>query len=195
MSDNIILCGCGALGSHIAMDIADPNRAMTLYDDDRIEVINVSTGTTIYSDEHIGQMKARALSAILVRKYRSGIIHPIIKTVSKPPTPLVLSKSPVDLIIDCFDNIEARAHTVVAGVPTVHISIGEHGIGAIEWDDVFQLPSEGYPRGENPVCTNQLGRNLILFTSTIASIIINKYLSTGKRESAYVDVNSLEVYR
>lgn len=188
---NIILCGCGALGSHIAMGIGRHGDRFTLYDDDKIEHVNVQTGTSAFSFENIGRWKSRTLAAMLVRKYGVDAENST-RTVANP---MAFSPDNCDILIDCFDNIEARAFTTVAGVPTVHVSIGEHGLGAIEWDDVFQLPSQGYARGENPVCTNQLGRNLILFTSAVASVIINKYLSTGKKESAYVDVKSLEVYR
>ncbi len=192
---NIILCGCGALGSNIAIQIARNRGTLTLYDDDKIDVVNVVTGTTIFSREHIGKLKAQALSVILTRKYNIHV-YPITKAVSKSVivSPF-LTELPADLIIDCFDNVEARSYTIKPDIPTVHVSIGEQGLGAIEWDDIYELPKSGYERGENPVCTNELGRDLILFTSTVASIIINKYLSTGAKESAYVMLDSLEIFK
>lgn len=187
---NIVLCGCGALGSYIAMQIAREGDFFMLYDDDKVERVNVRTGTSAFSWEHVRQYKARALGSMLMRKY-GATANPITRTVDYP----VAYPAECNLLIDCFDNIEARAMTTIAGIPALHVSIGEQGLGAIEWDGVFQLPSQGYERGENPVCTNELGRNLILFTSTVASIIINKYLSTGVKESAYVSVDKLEIFR
>ncbi len=187
---NIILCGCGALGSNIAMGIARERHNMALYDDDKIEDINVVTGTTIYSSEHVGQYKSRILARILARKFRMAVF-PSITTVKKP---LSILRPEADLVIDCFDNIEARGWTILSDVPVVHVSIGEQGLGAIEWEDVFKLPIKGYQRDENPVCTNELGRDLILFTSTVASIIINKYLSNGEKKSVYVKPSNLEIF-
>ena len=187
---NIILCGCGALGSNIAMGIARERHSIALYDDDKIEDINVLTGTTIYSSEHVGQYKSRILARLLARKFRMAVF-PSITTVQKS---LAILRPEADLVIDCFDNILARAWTILSDIPTIHISIGEQGLGAIEWDDVFKLPTEGYERGENPVCTNELGRDLILFTSTVASIIINQYLSNCEKKSVYVEPGSLEIF-
>lgn len=190
---NIILCGCGALGSHIAMGIGREENFITFYDDDKVAQENVNNGTSVYPSSAIGKQKMVALAVMLNRKYNTKAAG-VGKTITSS-NQLSHKIEVCDLAIDCFDNVEARACTVGLECPTVHISIGEHGIGAIEWDDVFQLPDDGYARGENPVCTNELGRNLILFTSAVASVIINKYLSTGVKESAYVNVENLEVYK
>ncbi len=185
----IVLFGCGALGSNIINGIVRPNDKITLHDDDKVDVVNVATGTTIYSSEHIGRNKASALATILSRRYGVQCI-PKTRTLNFP---IAIKDSA--LVIDCFDNIKSRAWTMVTGQPTIHVSIGEQHLGAIEWDDIYQLPESGYKRGENPVCTNELGRDLILFTSTVASIIINKYLSSGVKESAYVMLDSLEIFK
>ncbi len=190
---NIILCGCGALGSHIAMGIGHSDHEFLLLDDDTVASENIFTSA--YSSESVGRLKAQALAQMLYRKYSVNTLLYRKAITNKKQVVNHIGPQPL-LVIDAFDNIEARSYTIgLTAKATVHISIGEHGIGAIEWDDVFQLPTDGYARGENPVCTNELGRNLILFTSTVASVIINKYLSTGVKESAYVDVNKLEIYR
>ena len=194
---NIILCGCGALGSNIAMGIVRDGDTITLYDDDKVDEVNVRTGTTIYSMIHVGKLKVDSLARTLVRKYDLYASYPINKTVNSLIQIRRTSTSPLpDLIIDCFDNREARSYTIgyKFGVPVVHVSVGEQGLGAIEWDDVYELPESGYERGENPVCTNELGRDLILFTSTVASIIINQYLSNGEKKSVYVKPGSLEIF-
>ncbi len=190
---NIILCGCGALGSNIAMAIARERDNIALYDDDKIESINVTTGTTVYSSEHIGQHKSRILARLLARKFGTAVF-PSVTTVKKS---IEILRPEAELIIDCFDNVEARVMTMPSHmkIPTIHVSIGEQGLGAIEWDDIYQLPQTDYARGENPVCTNELGRDLILFTSTVASIIINKYLSTKTKQSVYVMPNTLEIFK
>ncbi len=190
---NIILCGCGALGSYIAMGIAREGQYFYLFDDDTVSSENTN-GLSAYTPESIGRRKIDALAVMLRRRYNvnaSGRKKTVTNSSQLPDR----IDANIAIAIDCFDNIEARSYTVGLSTPTVHVSIGEQGLGAIEWDDVFKLPESGYPRGENPVCTNELGRDLILFTSTVASIIINKYLSIGVKESAYVMPNSLEIFR
>lgn len=184
------------------MNIISLDHVYILIDDDRVEQENLLISA--YDSTEINVLKANALASKMIFRKGGGIpimptsIIPVHKTVQSPKViqrKLSTLRLADNLIIDTFDNIEARGYTVGFGVPTVHVSIGEHGIGAIEWNDVFNLPTEGYSRGENPVCTNELGRNLILFTSAVASVIINKFLATGVKESAYVNVDSLEVYR
>lgn len=200
---NILICGCGALGSNIAMNILAPEHNYTLIDDERVEQENLQT--TVYNSSELRVLKVDALASQMIFKMGAHLfttsfpVIPLRKTLQdhkRIQRKLSTLRWSDNLIIDTFDNIEARSYTTkFPDIPTVHVSIGEHGIGAIEWNNVFNLPTEGYPRGENPICTNELGRNLILFTSTVASVIINKFLATGVKESAYVNVNNLEVYR
>ncbi len=189
---HIILCGCGALGSNIAMGIAREGQYFYLFDDDVVALENTN-GLSAFTPDSIGRKKIDALAVMLRRRYNVNASGRSKTVTNRNQLP---DQVGVDCIaIDCFDNVEARGYTVGLDVPTVHVSIGEQGLGAIEWDDIYELPKSGYERDENPVCTNELGRDLILFTSTVASIIINKYLSTGVKESVYVMPDSLEIFR
>jgi hypothetical protein len=63
-------------------------------------------------------------------------------------------------------------------------------IGAITWNEHWDVPTD--IEEENQVCTHQLGRNVILLTSTVASIAINQYLggfdhlSIGPGDATYL---------
>lgn len=190
--NNIIIAGCGALGSQIAWQIASDGDVFTLYDDDRVEDSNVFNGTSIYSRQHIGQLKVNALASLLAYKY-NVISSTISRTVKRQIGKGTISS---DILVDCFDNAEARSFAMNPLVPTVHIAIGEHGQGLVQWDSIYQLPmpKNWVPRGENPVCTNELGRNLILFTATVASVIINNFLSGKGKENVIVSEN-LEIMK
>ena len=188
--NNIIIAGCGALGSHIAWQIASYGDVFILYDDGKVEEENVFNSTSIYSKQHIGQLKTKALASLLSYKYDA-----ISMTVNKTVIQKIGGGTPsYDLLIDCFDNVEARSCTLGIRIPVVHVAIGEHGRGLVQWDDVYQLPDNGIPRGQNPVCTNELGRNLILFTATVASVIINNFLMGKGKENVIVNEN-LEIMK
>ena len=57
----IIIAGCGALGSHIAMQIAQEDMEFVLIDNDRVEAHNVLTGTTPFALQHVGKKKVDVL--------------------------------------------------------------------------------------------------------------------------------------
>ena len=64
----ILLCGCGALGSQIALHLARPELEFVLVDDDRVEEGNI--GTSVYGHQHVGMQKVKALAGILWQKCR-----------------------------------------------------------------------------------------------------------------------------
>jgi hypothetical protein len=182
----IAIAGCGALGSHIAVMIAKQEHDFDLFDHDRIQAHNVLTGTTVYNQDHIGNFKARVLAGILYSKYGiKACSH--IKAVHSS-----ISFDNYDLVVDCFDNIEARRFTTACAAKTkVHVGVAPQMIGAVEWaDNGYQLPKQDM---HNEVCTHEVGRNIILLTSVIASIIISNYLETGVQQDAVV--SGLEIYK
>lgn len=189
--NNIIIAGCGALGSQIAWQIASYGDVFTLYDDDKVEEEGVYNGTSIYSRQHIKQLKVDALASLLAYKY-----NVISTTISRTVRQKISKGTPpsYDLLVDCFDNVEARGFTTELKMPVAHVAVGAHGRGLVQWDDSYKLPESGIPRGENPVCTNELGRNLILFTATVASVIINNYLSSKVKENVIVN-KKLEIMK
>jgi hypothetical protein len=181
------IAGCGALGSHIATFIAEPEMKMGLFDFDRVDKQNVLTGTSVFSREHIGTFKSDTLAGILFTRFGASV-----RTHRRPVDSdrLFLACS---LVIDCFDNAEARSHTVGLDIPALHVGVSPQMIGAIEWDETYQLPDAIEPE-PNEICTHQLGRDIILLTSVVASTIIRRFLVDGTKLSAVVN-NRLEIIR
>lgn len=188
--NNIIIAGCGALGSQIAWQIASYGDVFTLYDDGVVEENNVFNGTSIYSRQHIKQLKVDALASLLAYKY-DAISIPKSQTVHQK---ISRGTPSYDLLVDCFDNVEAQGYTTGLRMSVVHVALGADGQGLVQWENTFRLPESGIPRGKNLVSTNELGRNLILFTATVASVIINNYLSGGEKENVIVD-EKLEIMK
>jgi hypothetical protein len=181
------IAGCGALGSHIAQFIATPEMKLALFDFDTVNEQNVLTGTSVYSKNHVGMNKARVLSGLLYTRLGS-IATPVIREVTNAS-----AFRDCSLLIDTFDNIEARFHTCGLGIPTLHVGVSPQMIGAIEWDETYNLP-EGTGQEPNIICTHQVGRDLILLTSVAASTIIRGFLENGIRLSVVVN-NKLEIIR
>jgi len=185
----ILLAGCGALGSQIALHLATPDRRFLLIDDDHVEEHNV--GTSAYSLHHVGAMKAVVLAEMLWRKCEAQC-HVRTKTLGDRydlfSIATAMSKDDVNglLIVDTFDNIEARSATCNFGAPTLHVGVSEQRTGAVTWDEDYTLPESQFARGENPICTHHLGRRILRFTAAVAAEAAERFLETGERVSCII---------
>jgi hypothetical protein len=179
----IYICGCGAIGSQLAIHLKSPDLFLVLIDDDIVEQNNI--GTSAFTDDYIGYPKAWALAEMVWRE----------NGVQARPMAITLESHEqlfnADLVVDCFDNTEARALT--CGLNTLHAGVGEDLTGSAVWDYRYNLPSF-VPRGENPVCTHQLGNDILSFTADMAWAAVTHYIEKGERRNAFID-NRMRVIR
>lgn len=177
----IAMAGCGALGSRIAFEIAQPGLEFLLIDDDIIEPHNVETGTTIYSRQHIGVTKVTALGDIL---YRRACTPAWAEGRALTAARLAWFDG-CDLVIVTFDNAASRRLCCSLPLPTLQVGVSEVGTGAAMWSQDYTPPAVTHPRGAepNPVCTAHLGRHLIRFTAAVAAGLIEAFLATGDQRS------------
>jgi hypothetical protein len=175
-SCNVLIAGCGALGSGVAHALARPNVHLFLLDDDVVEENNVFVSQ--YSNKHLAMSKADALAQIA--SDRGAEVTPLKITLVSPEQ---LKNLDIDLVVDCFDNPQARNITGKTEMDTLHVGVGKEGNGVVLWDDNYPMPPITYNRGEepNPICTNQLGATLLRRTSLRASEVINHWISTGEK--------------
>lgn len=185
----LVLCGCGALGSQIAMHLAGPELSFLLIDDDVVEEHNLAT--SVYMQHHVGAMKAVVLSEMLVRKCRVKEVRSSCRTVQGREVRQLAEGA--TLVIDTFDNVEARACTQGLGVPTLHVGVAENRTGAVIWDEWYTLPKSRYSRGENPVCTHMLGRPILRFTAAVAARVVERFLETSEK-LCYVTTEDMGLY-
>jgi len=187
----LIIAGCGALGSIVALHLATPDRRFLLIDDDRVEEHNI--GTSAYSTHHMGALKAVVLAEVLWRKCEVQS-RAITRTMDRPLDQSGLWSENIALVIDTFDNTEARAFTcglehvaaAYSRVPTLHVGVSEQRTGAVMWDEDYTLPESQFTRGENPVCTHHLGRRILRFTAAVAAEAVERFLETGEKASYIV---------
>lgn len=171
---NIYIAGCGALGSQISMHLALNDVRFILIDNDRVGQENI--GTSAYDRHQAGMPKANALAELLWLRGCADT-EPQIRFVDA-----TIKTRDEYLIIDSFDNVQARSHT--CGLNTVHVGVSTDRTGIILWDDSYTLPEE--PEGGNPVCTHLLGRKILRMTATYAANVIEHYLETGEKRNALV---------
>lgn len=165
----IVIAGCGALGSQLAVLLSDVSYRFTLIDFDEVEPGNEENSAYVKSD--IGKMKAFALAQHMWAK--SGVAAtPIVKKIDDK----MLSSRvwEVDLIVDALDDPVLK-HSLCGG-NVVHLGMSVNRTGIVRWRD-YEKPTESDE--ENEVCTRQLGLGIAAMTAAAAYNSIRGYLETG----------------
>jgi hypothetical protein len=187
---NLILCGCGALGSRIVLDVASYFERVFIIDDDIVEQSNI--GTSAFWHEDLGVLKANVIASKVWRRYRTPVFAYTTTLNSQ-----IDSKYQVDpartVVIDTFDNPRARMLTVWYGW-TLHVGVGEVGNGSVIWGNRDWSLQIDFERGNNPTCTNRLGHQVLQFTSSVAVGSIIAFIRDGRRDS-YIVREDMSVVR
>jgi tRNA A37 threonylcarbamoyladenosine dehydratase len=174
VSQPIAILGCGAIGSNLAQCLGRMGfSSLHLLDKGRIKVSDI--GTQVWFTEDIGQFKAPVLSRIIQR------INPINKAVPYVVDAQVVNNlypciSKSNLVVDCFDNQEARELTIKCHTNVVHIAFLLDGSSEVQWDTGYTLPADlpiGYP----------LSRSLIEITVGQAAHIITRFFLEDTKEN------------
>lgn len=178
--EDVIVLGCGALGSRLAMEVATVGVSMRVLDFDVVDNNNVLTGTTIYKRQHVGAAKAPVLAAEIYRRTGTRAWADTRRLTSEVVEEYNYFQG-ARMVLDCFDNIPARALTTNLDAPTLHVAVSPFGTGVVAWNDRYDLP-EDIPGG-TPVCTHQLGRRLLMWTASVAAQSVLEFLETGRTRS------------
>jgi len=175
---HLTLCGAGALGSHLAENLARQGfTQLRVIDRDRVEEHNISTQTYGMSD--VGSWKVEVLRNRLFR-----VVEVEIEAISKEVQERNLKSllKDTDLVIDTFDNSAARQlvqqHCRSANLACLHVGLYADYCEII-WDQHYRVPHDV----EGDVCEYPLARNLILLAIAIASETILKYVLQGEQEN------------
>lgn len=172
----LTICGAGALGSHLADNLARQGVAkLRVIDRDRVEQHNVST--QLYGENDVGAWKVEVLRARLFRA--TGIeIDAVRKELAARNVRQLLADS--DLVLETFDNSTSRqlvqAECRSAKLPCLHVGLYADYAESI-WDEDYRVPRDV----AGDVCDYPLARNLVLLAVAVASEAAVKFLSSGER--------------
>lgn len=187
----IVLCGAGALGSHLAEHLLRQGaRQLTVIDFDRVEQHNL--GTQNYEEGDIGAFKVDALRA---RCYRATGVE--IATLSQPLTERNAAKQLrlADLVLDTFDTSASRRLVsetcATLGRPCLHL--GMHtDYGEVHWNEGYRVPSDVVAPD---VCAYPLARNLALLAVALGAEVALRFLLMGARENYSITLRDLTINR
>jgi molybdopterin/thiamine biosynthesis adenylyltransferase len=188
----LTVCGAGAVGSNLVDNLVRQGvRRIAVIDDDRIESHNV--GTQAYAEEDVGAFKVEVLQAEMFRV--AGVeIDAVRKRLTARSVGTLLSGA--DLVVDGFDNHEARAlvtaHCREVGTPCLHVGLGA-GYAEVRWNDGYRVPQDVAQEGAD-VCDYPMARNLIQFAVILASEAIVRFALHGSQESYAFTLQDLRVH-
>lgn len=178
---DIRICGAGALGGNLAVELARTGfQNITVIDRDRVETHNL--GTQPYGKEDVTYLKAEVL--------RNRIFRDIEISISAKPVELTSQNvgkflRGADLVIDTFDNMNSRLivtdFCTEEKIECLHAGMSFDGYSEVIWNEEYTVPNDI----EGPdVCDYPLARTLIGFTVQICmEILLNFKFSKGIKTS------------
>jgi molybdopterin/thiamine biosynthesis adenylyltransferase len=184
----LTICGAGALGSHLADNLARQGfRRLRVVDRDRIEEHNV--GTQLYGESDVGAWKVEVLRQRLFRA--TGVeIEAVRKDLTNRSAKSLLQDG--GLVVDTFDNSASRRLVQegcrTLGLPCLHVGLYAD-YGEVVWDERYRVP--GDVGGD--VCDYPLARNLVLLTVAVASEEIVRFALTGARQDWSVTLRDFAI--
>jgi molybdopterin/thiamine biosynthesis adenylyltransferase len=187
-AQRLTICGAGALGSHLADNLARQSfRNLRVIDRDRIEEHNV--GTQLYGESDVGAWKVEVLRQRLFRA--TGIeIDAIRKELTERSAKSLLQAG--GLVIDTFDNSVSRRlvqeECRALKLPCLHVGLYAD-YGEVIWDDHYRVPQDV----AGDVCDYPLARNLILLVVAVASEVLVRFALTGAQENFSVTLRDLAI--
>lgn len=173
----VVVVGCGALGSHVALLLRN-EASLVLVDHDRVEAKNVLSQH--HPKASIGKNKAVALAAHLMFFGVKPAAIP--NALTQVNAYAVLGDA--DLVVDCTDSAEARTlmhkHCQLHGYPLLHAALAAGGdYGQVTWD------TEGYRADANDggAATCHAGEHLphAALVAAYAARAAQAFLRDGKR--------------
>jgi len=184
----LTLCGIGAVGSNLAMNLARQGfSSFTAIDFDRVDPQNLST--QIWSEAEIGLLKVRCLENRLFENL--GLeMESVAKKLTDQNAKKLLKRG--TLLVDSFDNSTARQIVATFSerekVPCLHVGLNA-GYAEVIWNDQYTVPSG---EGED-VCDYPLARNLIMMAVAVASESIIRFVVDGNQLSYTITLNDFAV--
>jgi molybdopterin/thiamine biosynthesis adenylyltransferase len=185
----VVLCGMGALGSHLADNLVRQGvRHLCAIDRDRVAAHNV--GTQLYDEGDVGGFKADVLRVRLFRAM--GVeIEAVAKELGERNVATLLRGA--DLVVDAFDNAAGRglvtAHCRATGLPCLHLGMNAD-YGEVRWNETYRVPADVLAPD---VCAYPLARNLILIVVALGSETALRFLLAGAREDYSFTLRDLAI--
>jgi molybdopterin/thiamine biosynthesis adenylyltransferase len=184
----LTICGAGALGSHLADNLARQGfRHLRVIDRDRVEEHNV--GTQLYGESDVGAWKVEVLRQRLFRA--TGVEIDVIRKELCDRTARSLLQNG-GLVLDTFDNSTSRRlvqeHCRALQLPCLHVGLYSD-YGEVIWDERYRVPRDV----AGDVCDYPLARNLVLLVVAVASETLVRFALSSIRNDYSVTLRDFVI--
>jgi len=173
----IMVCGCGAVGSNLIENMVRQGfKTISVIDFDRVEDHN--RHTQVWGRREVGHHKVMVMKNKVFTDHGVSI-EALTKKLEASNAKKFLRGS---LVIDGFDNSESRKLVTEYcrdnGINCLHVGLnGDYA--EVMWNEVYKVPRGG---GKD-VCEYPLARNLILLAVAVATETIIRFVDKGAREN------------
>lgn len=185
----IIVFGLGAAGSNFLINMihAHPTMLFSGVDFDFVEARNYEAGTQPYTKADLNRPKVQAMQRIISasRKVMSG--H-VIKIGSTAQIEDIAGDPKNALLVDAFDNIEARNYflPLKGKYHILHIGFSPSLTGEAVWAESYsEMTANG--KSEFDVCQANIARPFIHGLTAISALIATEFIDTGAKKNVYFD--------
>lgn len=187
---NILVLGLGALGSNLVpLLVRNGFSKITGLDFDRIDRHNPANQYFTLTD--VGRKK----TAVLRNKVHRELGSQIIVIDRRVETVNVNIFKSFDLIIDTFDNWEARQYIqsvcreLTISDKLLHLGMSDQGYSEIKWDNCYKIPEVEIDQED--ICEYPLACNLVYNTVALSAEIICQFIDSGKQNNCTFTINDL----
>jgi len=189
--ENIIVCGVGAAGANVFMNLiyAYPSVNFTVVDFDKVEDRNVSPGTQPYTKTDINRPKTQALQRIALLSKQKRIEVANQKLMTTKDIQALVKNPKTTLIIDAFDNAKSRNLflKLAKNYNVLHVGFSAVLSGEAAWNEVYEPMTESKTDGDIDVCEMAIARPFIMSLTGMAAIIVAQFMENGKKVNMYFD--------
>jgi len=175
----VILVGCGALGSHLVLNLRNEDAHLKVIDDDRVEQKNVQS--QFHGKPHVGKLKTESLKQTMLFMFGSKV-EAVPHRLTAGNVDVLLAGA--DLVVDALDNGESRrlvqTYVRAHGVPCLHGALAaDGGFGRVTWDEAFVIDDEAVAGA----VTCHAGEHLpfVVTVAAYLAVAVKTWLVSGKK--------------
>jgi molybdopterin/thiamine biosynthesis adenylyltransferase len=189
MSQRVVICGAGALGSTAVQYCRNLAAELRVVDFDRVESKNLAAQWFV--KQSLGKNKAEAIRLQLANFYGSKAEAMTVRLASTNAAELLAGAT---LAVDCFDNADSRIVVAdaarAAGIPLVHGALAADGtFGLVRWDERFTADREDAPG--QPTCEGGEHLPMIGLVGATLARAIQDFLCAGERRDYMISLSGI----
>lgn len=190
-NSNIIVCGCGAVGSNfIDSAIRQGFKNIRVVDMDRVEDHN--RATQVWDRRCVGQFKVAAMK-MLAQNSMGLQLDVIPKKLEEKNINKIMSFGDSPIVVEGFDNAESRSlvrkYCLDNFMDCLHIGLAQN-FAEVTWNEDYVILEQ---KGGVDVCDYPLARNTAMLAVTVGIESLIHYIEKKEKNSYSITLRDLRI--